>query len=134
MTVHAEALALARRLAQADTRSAPECRRALLLYWYGSGATHLKAEQDALLDTWRRHGGGDHPLSAAIRCERERLGDAVAAVASEPHASAGDLRRIGTALTNHVRRLERDLVGAVERTLGPEERAQLDHELAGFAR
>jgi hypothetical protein len=55
-------------------------------------------------------------------------------VAAEPRASAGDLQRIGTALTNHVRRLERDLAGAVERTLSPEERVQLDHELAGFVR
>jgi hypothetical protein len=132
MTGHAEALELAQRLKQADASTAPDCRRALLLYWYGSGASHLRAEEDLLLSAWERHGGTDHPLNAAIRAEHARLAEQVAAVAEDPRPGADELRSIGTALAGHVHRHERELARAVARSLAPEERIQLEKELARF--
>ena len=41
---HAEALGLARRLRCSDAGTAADDRRALLLFWYGSCASRLKAE------------------------------------------------------------------------------------------
>ena len=60
---HAEALALARRLQRSEPGTAADDRRALLLFWYGSGATRLRAEEDVLIAAWTRHGGADHPLA-----------------------------------------------------------------------
>jgi hypothetical protein len=94
---HAEAFALARRLRCADAGTVADDRRALLLFWYGSGASHLKTEQELLLAAWRRHGGEDHPLSAAMRAEYARLADEMAAVAADPHTSAARLRHAGDA-------------------------------------
>ena len=122
---HAEALRLARRLMRADAASAADDRRALLLHWYGAGAAQLRAEEHVLLAAWARHGGDEHPLTAAIRAEHARLAAAVAAVAADPDASAERLREIGRALASHVRRQERELFGAVERILPDRELAEV---------
>lgn len=111
---HAEALALARRLQRSDARTAADDRRALLLFWYGSGATRLKAEEDALIAAWRRHGGDDHPLSAAIRAERAWLADEIAAIAADSGTSATRLRTTGRKLRAHVSRQDRELRAVVE--------------------
>lgn len=118
---HSEALALARRLQRADAVSAVQDRRVLLLYWYGSGATHLRQEQQLLLDAWERHGGADHPLNASIRAEHSRLGAAIAAVAREPRPAPEQLRRVGRDLAAHMRRQELELSGVVERRVPAEE-------------
>jgi hypothetical protein len=104
----------------------------LLLYWYGSGASHLRAEEDILLTAWGRHGGADHPLSAAIRADHARLAGHVAAVAEDPRAAADELRRIGIALAALIRRVERELARVVARSLAPEERIEVDRALARF--
>jgi hypothetical protein len=93
----AEALALARRLQNSDAETAAEHRRALLLFWYGSGASRLWAE--------------DHPLSPAIRAEHARLAGEVAAIAADAQASAARLRHAGAALGAYVLRQERELRG-----------------------
>jgi hypothetical protein len=111
---HAEALALAHRLRCSDARTAADDRRALLLFWYGSGASRLKAEEDALLAAWRRHGGDDHPLSAAIRAEQARLADEVVAIAAAADTSVARLRHVGDLLGAHVHRQDRELRGVVE--------------------
>ena len=126
---HAEALAVARRLQRSRPASAADDRRALLLFWYGSGATRLRAEDDVLLGAWRRHGGEDHPLSAAIRGEAARLHREIAAIAADASPSAGRLRRAGEALGAHVLRQERELRGVVERTVPAGELAEVDSAL-----
>ena len=130
MTSHTEALELAQRLRLADDTTAPECRRALLLYWYGSGGSHLHAEADLLLSAWDRHGGANHPLNASIRAEGARLATRVAAVAEDPRPPAGELRRIGCDLVQHVRSQERALGSAVARSLGRAERIEIERALA----
>ena len=114
---HAEALALARRLQRSDARTAADDRRALLLFWYGSGATRLKAEEDTLLAAWRRHGGDDHPLSAVIRAEHARLADEIAAIAADAGTSAARLRTTGRNLRAHVSRQDRELRAVVEHSV-----------------
>ena len=94
---HAEALAVARRLQRSEPATAADDRRALLLFWYGSGATRLRAEEDVLLAAWARHGGADHPLSAEIRAERARLSEEAAAIAADDRIPAERLRRVGDA-------------------------------------
>ena len=128
---HAEALALAHRLEHGADSAAAD-RRALLLYWYGSGATHLRAEEEVLLAAWERHGGADHPLNASIRAERARLGDEVAAVASDPFPSPGRLQQVGRALTAHVHRQERELSCVVEHEVPPGELAEIEQALEGL--
>jgi hypothetical protein len=118
---HAEALALARRLQRSDAASAADDRRALLLFWYGSGASRLRAEENVLLDAWRRHGGDDHPLSAAIRAEHHRLGSEVEAIAADARTPARRLRHAGDALAALVLRQDRELRGVVEHTVPAEE-------------
>lgn len=126
---HAEVSGLARRLARADAQSAPDDRRALLLYWYGTGATHLSSEEHVLLGAWERHGGADHPLNASIRAEHARLGAAVAAIAADPRPGAHRLRMIGRDLSAHVRRQDHELAPIVERHLPPVELAGVAAEL-----
>lgn len=94
---HAEALALARRLQNSDAETAADDRRALLLFWYGFGASRLWAE--------------DHPLSVAIRTEHARLAGEVAAIAADAHASAAQLRYAGAALGAYVLRQDREIRG-----------------------
>jgi hypothetical protein len=94
---HAEALALALRLQNSDAETAAEHRRALLLFWYGSGASRLWA--------------GDRPLSAAIRAEHTRLAGEVAAIAADAQASTARLRQAGAALRAYVLRQDRELRG-----------------------
>ena len=118
---HAEALALARRLRCSDTRTAADDRRALLLFWYGSGASRLKTEEEVLLAAWRRHGGDDHPLSAAMRAEHDRLADEIAAIAADAHAPAARLRHVGDLLETHMFRQDRELCRVVERAVGADE-------------
>ncbi len=118
---HSEALALARRLERADDRTAPEHRRALLLYWYGTGAAHLRAEEHVLLTAWERHGGADHPLHASIRADHARLADAIARIAADARPAVGELRRAGRDLAAHVHRQERELAAVVEHEVPPEE-------------
>jgi len=126
---HTEMFALARRLERTDDAHARDDRRALLLFWYGTGATRLRAEEDALLEAWERHGGRDHPFSAAIRAEHARLARAVADVAPDPYPSAATLRRVGAALAALVRVQDQELAAVVERALPPYELAQVDHAL-----
>jgi hypothetical protein len=126
---HAEAFALARRLRCADAGTVADDRRALLLFWYGSGASHLKTKQELLLAAWRRHGGEDHPLSAAMRAEYARLADEMAAVAADPHTSAARLRHAGDALGAHLFRQERELRGAVEHAVPADELAAIAESL-----
>jgi hypothetical protein len=111
---HAEALALARRLRCSGVRTAADDRRALLLFWYGSGASHLEAEEEVLLAAWRRHGGDDHPLSAAMRAEHGRLADEIATIAADAHASTTRLRHAGDLLGAYVFRQDRELRRVVE--------------------
>jgi hypothetical protein len=122
---HAEAVALARRLQCSASASAADDRRALLLFWYGSGATRLHAEENVLLAAWRRHGGDDHPLSAAIRAEHARLANEVAAIAAEADVPAARLRRVGEALVAHVLRQDRELHAVVEHTVPARELAEV---------
>ena len=126
---HAEMFALARRLERTDAAHARDDRRALLLFWFGTGAARLHAEEDALLTAWERHGGRDHPLNAAIRAERDRLSCAVAEVAAEPRPSAADIRRVGAALTTLLRVQDRELAAVVERSLPARELAGVDQAL-----
>ena len=118
---HAEALALARRLQSSDLGTAADDRRALLLFWYGSGASRLKTEDELLLAAWRRHGGEDHPLSAAMRADLGRLADEVAAIAADAHPSAARLRHAGDLLGAHVFRQDRELRRVVERAVPADE-------------
>jgi hypothetical protein len=129
---HAEALALARRLRCSDAGTAADDRRALLLFWYGSGASRLKAEQEVLLAAWRRHGGDGHPLSAAMRAELARLADEVAAIAADAHTSAPRLRHAGDALGAHVFRQDRELRGVVEHAVGADELVEIAASLRGL--
>ena len=126
---HAEALALARRLRCSDADTAADDRRALLLFWYGSGASRLKTEEEVLLAAWRRHGGADHPLSAAMRAEQGRLADEVAAIAADSHAAAARLRHAGDLLGAHVSRQDRELCRVVERAVPAEELAGIAESL-----
>jgi len=118
---HAEALALARRLQRSDPDSAADDRRALLLFWYGSGASRLRTEENLLLAAWRRHGGEDHPLAAAITAEHQRLAREVEALAADARSPARRLRRAGHGLTALVLRQERELRSVVEHTVPAEE-------------
>ena len=126
---HTEMFALARRLERSDAARARDDRRALLLFWYGTGATRLRAEEGALLTAWERHGGRDHPLNAAIRAQHDRLARAIADIAAEPRPSAAALRRIGAALTALLRVQDRELAAVVERTLPSYELARVDRAL-----
>lgn len=126
---HAEALAVARRLQRSEPATAADDRRALLLFWYGSGATRLRAEADVLLAAWDRHGGADHPLAAAIRAEHARISDEAAAIAADGRAPARRLRRFGDALAASVLRQDRELHGVVEHTVPPDELAVLAKSL-----
>ena len=125
----AEALALAHRLERTDAARARDDRRALLLFWYGSGATRLRVEEDALLGAWERHGGRDHPLNASIRAEHARLSRDVAGVAAGPVPSAPELRRIGAELVALMRVQTGELCAVVERTVPAGELAQVDRML-----
>ena len=130
---HAEALAVARRLQRSEPATAADDRRALLLFWYGSGATRLRAEEDLLVAAWARHGGADHPLSAAIRAERARISDAIAAIAADGHTPPERLRRIGDALASHVLRQDRELRGVVEHTVPADELVEVTKALRTVA-
>ena len=129
---HAEVLALARRLRCSDTRTAADDRRALLLFWYGSGASRLKTEEEVLLAAWRRHGGADHPLSAAMRAEQGRLADEIAAIAADAHAPAARLRHAGDLLGAHVLRQDRELCRIVERAVPADELTAVAELLRGL--
>jgi hypothetical protein len=131
---HSEPLLLARRLRRSNTTRAADDRRELLRYWYGSGAARLHAEEHVLLQAWERHGGADHPLNAATRADLTRLGEAVEAVAADPHTSHVTLREIGRRLSDHVLRQERELSGAVERAVPPDELATVRGDLHNLAR
>ena len=126
---HGEMFALARRLERTDAAHARDDRRALLLFWYGTGASRLRADEDALLAAWERHGGRDHPLNAAIRARHARLARAVADVAAESRPSAAALRRVGAALAALVRIQDQELVAVVERALPPRELARVGEAL-----
>ena len=126
---HGEMFALARRLERTDAAHARDDRRALLLFWYGTGASRLRADEDALLAAWERHGGRDHPLNAASRARHARLARAVADVAAESRPSAAALRRVGAALAALVRIQDQELVAVVERALPPRELARVGEAL-----
>ena len=129
---HAEALALARRLRCSDAGTAADDRRALLLFWYGSGASRLKTEEELLLAAWGRHGGEDHPLSAAMRAEHSRLADEIAAISADAHASAARLRHAGVLLGAHVSRQDRELCRIVERAVPADELTAVAESLRGL--
>ena len=118
---HGEALGVARRLQGSTPASAADDRRALLLFWYGTGASRLRTEETVLLAAWRRHGGEDHPLAAAIAAEHQRLARDVEAIAADARSPADRLRRIGDALAAHVLRQDRELRGVVEHTVPADE-------------
>ena len=126
---HGEMFALAQRLGRTDAAHARDDRRALMLFWYGTGASRLRAEEDVLLGAWEQQGGRDHPLNAAVRSEHGRLAQAVADVAATPYPSAATLRRVGAALTTVVRLQDKELTAAVERALDPDELAGVDEGL-----
>jgi hypothetical protein len=118
---HHEAFALAGRLKHADDASAADDRRELLLFWYGFGAGHLRADQDVLLRAWERHGGTDHPLNATIRADYARLEHEIAAIAAQSHPSVARLRHAGFALAAHLRLQDRALCSVVERVVPSDE-------------
>ena len=126
---HTELFALAHRLERTDAAHVRDDRRALLLFWYGTGASRLRADGNALLAAWERHGGRNHPLNAAIRAEHTRLAHAVADVAADSHPSAAALRRVGAALAALVRVQDQELAAIVERALPPHELARVDEAL-----
>ncbi len=104
---HAEALAVARRLQRSEPATSADDRRALLLFWYGTGATRLRAEDDVLLAAWERDGGADHPPADAIRAERARISDEAAAIAADGRTSPARLREFGDALAAHLAKSRR---------------------------
>ena len=126
---HTEMFALARRLERTDAAHARADRRALLLFWYGTGAARMRLNEAALLTAWERHGGRDHPLNAAIRAQHDRLARAIAGMAADPRPSPAALRRIGAALTALLRVQEHELAAVVERSLPPDELADVDRVL-----
>lgn len=126
---HHEAFALAARLKHADDASAGDDRRALLLFWYGFGAGRLRADEDALLSAWERHGGADHPLNATIRADHQRLEQEIASLAAQPQPSAVRLRHIGTAMMAHLRLQDTALCAVVARVLPSDELADLGRAL-----
>lgn len=127
---HAEVLAVARRLQRSEPATAADDRRALLLFWYGTGGTRLRGEDDVLLAAWGRHGGADHPLAAAIRADHARIADEAAAVAADGHTPAARLRQLGDALAAHVLRQDRELRGVVEHTVPDDELLDVARALA----
>jgi hypothetical protein len=131
---HQPARRLAHRLERADAATAAEDRRALLTYWYGAGASHLRAETHVLSAAWDRHGGAGHPLNASVRGELERLSRRVGAVAADPLTPAQELRGIGRDLLAHLNRQEHELYGAVEHTLEPDELSEVEAALEDLRR
>jgi hypothetical protein len=123
---HNTARRIARRLQKASAASAAEDRRALLAYWYGSGAAHLRAEEHVMLEAWNRHGGAAHPLNVSIRDELTRLSRDVRIVAADPLPPAPRLQAIGRALAAHLSRQERELYGVVEDSVARDELEQVD--------
>jgi hypothetical protein len=131
---HNAARRIARRLQKSTAASAAEDRRALLAYWYGSGAAHLRAEEHVMLEAWSRHGGAGHPLNVSIRDELARLSRDVRLVAADPLPPAERLQAIGRALAAHLTRQEGELYGVVERTAAGEEMDEVDAVLADLRR
>jgi hypothetical protein len=129
---HREALAIARRLERADARTAADDRRALLLFWYGTGAARLRAEERLLLSAWERHGGADHPVNASIRPEHARLAAAIARIAGDARTPPEALRRAGRGLAALVRRQDHELVPIVECSLHEAEIADVLEGLEGL--
>lgn len=132
MPDHREALALARRLEQADAASAADDRRTLLLFWYGFGSAKLRAEDDVLLAAWERHGGSDHPLNALVRFKHARVAAEVAAIAAQPVVSAARLRRLGASLRTYLHLQDRELCAVVARTVPPDELADVEQALHAY--
>jgi hypothetical protein len=131
---HLPARRLARRLLVSDASSSADDRRALLTYWYGSDAAHLRAEDHVLMTAWNRHGGAQHPLNASMRDEFARLARRVQAVAGAQTADPAELRAIGHELVNHLTRQERELYGAVELALGADELDEVEETLTDLRR
>ena len=131
---HGEAHALARRLRCSDPDTAADDRRALLLFWYGSGASRLKTEDEVLLAAWRQHGGEDHPLFAAMAAEHGRLADEIAAIAADAHPSPARLRHAGDLLGAHVFRQDRELRRAVEHAVPADELGAIVEALRSLRR
>jgi hypothetical protein len=134
LRAHEPARRLARRLERSAADTAADDRRALLTYWFGSGASHLRAEEHVLLEAWNRHGGANHPLNVSVRDELSALSRRVAAVAADPRSDSAELRSIGSALAAHLKRQERELCDVVERAVPPDELAAVDETLADLRR
>lgn len=123
---HQGALAVAKRLSDADDRAAATTD--LLEFWRADGRRHFRIEEEVLLPGWAvaaevNHAGVERMLREHLEIRRQVLRAEAGAV------ELAELQALGGLLHDHVRFEERELFVEVEAALDPE---QLDRLAAAI--
>lgn len=111
---HQGALAVAKRLSEADRRDAAVAT--LLEFWRADGRRHFRIEEEVLLPAWAvaaevDRAGVERMLREHLEIRRQVLRAEAGAIELE------ELRQLGSLLHDHVRFEERELFVAVEAAL-----------------
>lgn len=124
---HHQALVVAQRLKRADADSAVTARARLLTFWEQEGRRHFQLEEELLLPAYAGYGGAYDPLVLRVLGDHVAIRARVAHLAARPDATLDELHASGEQLAAHVRLEERELFGAIEQAMPPD-------ELLGLAR
>lgn len=130
---HHVLLELALRMRRATSEDVNAVCGAFRAFWRNEGARHLEAEEQVLLPAFARRGDARSAIVLDVLGDhvelRMRAGRLVGHGAPRP----GEVQALGSLLTTHVRREERELFPLIEATLTNAELEGLGHELQRFA-
>ncbi len=119
---HQGALAVAKRLSEADRRDAAVAT--LLEFWRADGRRHFRIEEEVLLPAWALHAEVDRAGVGRMLEEHLAIRRAALRIAGGD-ASLEEVQALGALLHDHVRFEERELFPMVEAALDAASLAQL---------
>jgi Hemerythrin HHE cation binding domain len=120
---HHQALFVAQKLARASAETAAQARAAVLAYWEGHGRAHFRCEEEVLLPAYAGHADPYGALVARVLCDHVAIRHRIAAVERDSTTTVTALQELGSLISGHVRREERELFPLIESALAPAELA-----------
>jgi hypothetical protein len=114
---HHQALFVAQRLSRARADTAAEARASVLAYWEGHGRGHFRCEEEVLLPAYAGHADPYDALVARVLCDHVAIRYRIAALERNSTTTVTALKELGSLISGHVRREERELFPLIESAL-----------------
>lgn len=124
---HHQALYQALQLKRVGDSNVIDAVRGMIEFFDAHGALHFRVEEEVLIPTFVREGGGDPADESIVKVLTDHvwIRARVQALRGAPEVSVEDARELGKRLDEHVRHEERVLFPAIEEALSGEQLTSL---------